>query len=371
MGENNRMELEKQKIREDKNRNKIQETKPLVWEKIQKFPERIKNKQSIALVQLQIDYKCNMKCSHCAIEKFRQNKNKYPHKLDIEKIKDIANQIHEEGLVSVCISGGEPLIFPNLEEIIDAIQPERFVLSIDTNGLELNEEKIKWLVNKGVNRIHLSLDGLERNHNRFRKTKKNSWAHNVKMLPLCKKHGLDVVINIVATKDLVQSKEMEKQLEFIEQFGLHASMIYAKPVGTFEEAKDQVLDQNDLDYLESLTKKYNCSTHLTENHGQYFGCLCFKRHFSITAFGDVLPCPWIPISMGNVFEERLKTILDRGLANKWFSFDIKETCMSGNKDSYFYQNIISQIETFDEYPVHYTKINWHLEYFNKKDFTNG
>jgi len=365
LGEFNKMELEKQKIRENRNRNKIKETKPIAWEKIQKFPERIKNKQSIALVQLQVDYKCNLSCTHCAIEKFRKNINKVPYKLDIEKIKDIANQIHEEGLVSICISGGEPLIFSNLEQIIDAIQPERFVLSMDTNGLGLTEEKIKWLVQKGIDRIHLSLDGLEENHNKFRKSKINSWQHNINMLPLCKKHGLDVVINIVATKSLVRSKEMEKQIEFVEQFGHHVSMIYAKPVGTFEKAKEEVLNSQDFEYLESLTKKYNCSTHLTENHGQYFGCLCFKRHFSITAFGDVLPCPWIPITMGNIFEEDLKTILNRGLNNPWFSFDVQETCMSGNQDSIFYQKIISQIEKFDEYPVNWKKINWYFELIQK------
>jgi len=359
--------LEKQKNREEKNRNKIQDTKPIAWEKIQKFPERTKNNQSTALVQLQVDYRCNMACQHCAIDKFRKNINNTPYKLDVGKIKDIADQIHNEGLVAICISGGEPLIFPNLEQIISTIGPERFVLSMDTNGLGLNEEKIKWLVDKGVNRIHLSLDGLEENHNKFRKLKKglNSWSHNVEMLPLCKKHGLDVVINVVATKDLVKSKEMEKQLEFIEQFGFHSSMIYAKPVGTFEEAKDQVLNTDDFNYLESLTKKYNCSTHLTENHGVYFGCLCFKRHFSITAFGSVLPCPWIPISMGNIFEESFKTILDRGLNNPWFSFNNKFTCHSGNNDSYFYQNIISQIDKHSEYPVPYYKIDWHFEYFTK------
>jgi len=176
---------------------------------------------------------------------------------------------------------------------------------------------------------------------------------------------LGVIINIVATKSLVRSKEMEKQLEFLQQFCFHASMIYAKPVGTFEEAKGEVLNQEDFDYLETLTKKYNCSTHLTVNNATDLGCLCFKRHFSITAFGDVLPCPWLPISMGNVFEEDLGTIMNRGLNNPWFSFDNKFTCHSGNSDSFFYQNIVSQIEKFDEYPVPYKKIDWHLEIFKK------
>jgi MoaA/NifB/PqqE/SkfB family radical SAM enzyme len=349
--------------REIKNRQTLQEKKQQAWQKIQQFPEKIKNKESIALIQIQYDYRCSMKCSHCAIEKFRDNPGK--NKLSIVDVKRIADQADKLGIASICISGGEPLIFKDLEDVLKAVGPDRFVLSIDTNGLALNEEKVKWLVDQGVDRIHLSLDGLEENHNQFRKVKVNSWQNNVNALEYCKKYGLGVVVNIVATKSLVKSKEMEKQLEFIQQFGFHASMIYAKPVGTFEEAKNEILNQEDFDYLESLTKKYNCSTHLTMNNGCDFGCLCFKRHFSITAFGEVMPCPWIPITMGNIFEEDLKTILDRGLNNPWFSFENKFTCHSGNEDSFFYQNIIPQIEKFDEYPVPASKINWHLEYFDK------
>ncbi|MFA4980452.1 MAG: radical SAM protein [Sphingobacterium sp.] len=357
------MGLDKQKTREEKNRNKVQERKPLAWEKIQKYPERKANKQSIALVQIQYNYACQLRCTHCAIHKFQQNKNNRKERLTPTSVAKLADQIHDYGLSAICLSGGEPLIFKDLDAVIDAIKPERFVLSMDTNGIALSEDKIKWLVDKGVDRIHLSLDGLEENHNKFRHIKGgfNSWEHNIEMLPFCKKYGLDVVINIVATKDLVSSKEMEKQLAFIEGFGFHASMIYAKPVGTFEESKDQVLNSEDFAYLESLTNKYNCSTHLTDNHGDNFGCLCFKRHLSVTAFGDVLPCPWLPITMGNIFDESFGDIMKRGLSNPWFSFDNSFTCHSGNIDSYFYQNIVPQIEKFEEYPVDWKKINWFLD----------
>lgn len=343
--------------RETKIKFNLKDKKPIAYEKVLRFPEKIKNKESIALIQLQYNYKCNFKCKHCAIERFRDNTRK---SMDIPTVKRIADQAHEMGIVSICISGGEPLIFKDLKEVVDAIGPDRFNISMDTNGWLLSEEKVKWLVDIGVDRIHLSMDGLEANHAEFRGVK-GSWEKSVKALEYCKKHGLGVVINIVATKDLVKSKELINQLEYIKQFDEHASIIYAKPVGTFEEHKDQILNTEDLDYIQLLTSKYNCSTHLSPNCGQEFGCLCFKRHFSITAFGDVLPCPWIPISLGNINEEDLKTIVDRGLSLKWFSFDNKFSCQSGNVDTFFYQNIISQIDKHKEYPVSWKDINWYNE----------
>lgn len=340
--------------REIKNRVQLKDKKPAAYAKIIQHPDKIKRKESVALIQLQYNYKCNFKCKHCAIEKFKQQKGRT---LTVPDVKRIADQADAMGLASICISGGEPLFFPDLKEVVDAIGPQRFVISIDTNGWLLSEEKIKWLVEIGVDRIHLSVDGLEENHNMFRGAK-GSWEKCINALKYCKQYGLGVIINIVVTKSLIKSGELVRQLEFIKQFGQHASMIYAKATGAFEDCKDEVLDSRDMDYVQSLTKQYNASTHLSPNCGHEFGCLCFKRHFSITAYGDVLPCPWIPIKVGNIFEEPLDDIVKRGLGMKWFSYDCKHSCLSGNRDTEFFKKIMPQIEQADSYPADWRKIDW-------------
>jgi len=344
--------------REKKNRSSLQDKKPLAYAKIIKHPEKIQKKECVALIQLQYNYVCNFKCKHCAIERFKKNEGR---SLTIKDVKNIADQADAMGLASICISGGEPLIFPDLKELIDAIGPERFVISMDTNGWLLTEEKIKWLVKAGVDRIHLSIDGLESNHDDFRRIK-GSWKRCVEALDLCKKHGLGVIINIVATKSLLSSGELIRQLDFLAKYGHHTSIIFAKPTGSFEGYKDEILDTKDVKYIQTLHQqlggKYNTSTHLSPNCGHEFGCMCFKRHLSITAHGDVLPCPWIPIAVGNIFEESLETIIKRGLGIKWFSYDYKFSCLSGNRDMSFYNKIMPQIEKADSYPADWKKINW-------------
>lgn len=335
----------------------MQEKKPLAFEKIKQFPEKIKRHESIALLQLQYNYACNFKCKHCAIEKFKHPGEKT---LSVAEVKSIADQADKMGLASICISGGEPLIFPDLEDVINAIGPKRFCISVDTNGYFLTEEKIKWLVEKGVDRIHLSIDGLESNHSIFRGDKA-SWNKCIKALDYCKQYGLGVIINIVATKSLLKNKELIRQLEFIKRFKFHASIIYAKPVGSFESYKDEILDSEDLKYIQNLTTSYNCSTHLSPLQGNEFGCLCFKRHFSITAYGDVLPCPWIPISMGNIRKEPLDKIMKRGLENPWFRYGKKYSCLSGNRDSYFYKKVLPQIDRLGEYPANHEHIFWGIQ----------
>lgn len=337
-----------------KNRLTLKEKKPEAYAKIITHPDKIINKESVALIQLQYNYACNFKCKHCAIAKFKKQSGQ---KMAIADVKRIADQADAMGLASICISGGEPLIFPDLKEVIEAIGAERFVISIDTNGWALTKNKVKWLVNHGVDRIHLSVDGLEGNHDEFRGSI-GSWKKCINALPYCKKYGLGVIVNIVITKSLIKSGELIRQLEFIKTFGFHASMIYVKATGEFEDSKDEVLDNDDMIYVQSLTSLYNASTHLSKNCGHSFGCLCFKRHFSITAYGDVLPCPWIPISMGNIFKEDLNTIVQRGLDNKWFSYDNKHGCLSGNINSEFFNKVMPQIEKSENYPIDYKEVDW-------------
>jgi MoaA/NifB/PqqE/SkfB family radical SAM enzyme len=344
--------------REIKNRESLQVRKPSAYQKIITHPEKIKRKECVALIQLQYDYTCNFKCKHCAIERFKQQDSR---SLTVADVKRIADQADAMGLASICISGGEPLIFPDLEEIINTIGSDRFVISVDTNGWLLTEEKARWLVERGVDRIHLSIDGLEGHHDDFRGVK-GSWGRTIQALEHCKKYGLGVIINIVATKSLISSGELIRQLDFLAQYEQHTSIIFAKPVGAFEQYKDEILDTKDIRYVQSLHRqlggKYNSSTHLSPNCGYEFGCMCFKRHLSITAHGDVLPCPWIPITMGNIFDEDLESIIKRGLGIKWFSYDYKWSCLSGNRDMVFYKKIMPQIEQSDTYPADWKKINW-------------
>lgn len=344
--------------REIDKRMDLKKKKPLVYEKVIKHPEKIKNKECVALMQLQYNYLCNLKCKHCAIERFKQQKRRT---LTVPDVKRIADQADAMGLASICLSGGEPLIFPDLKEVLLAIGPERFVISMDTNGWFLTEEKVKWLVDMGVDRVHLSLDGLESNHDEFRRAK-GAWKRVVQAFEYCKKYNLGVNVNLVATKSMVSSGELIKELDFLSQFGVHTSIIHAKPIGAFEKYKDEILDTKDMNYIQTLHKqlggKYNSSTHLSPNCGYNFGCLAVKREFSVTAHGDVMPCPWIPISLGNIFNEDLESIIRRGLGMKWFSYDYKFSCLSGNKDMLFYKKIMPQTEQSEVYPIDWKKIRW-------------
>ena len=78
--------------------------------------------------------------------------------------------------------------------------------------------------------------------------------------------------------------------------------------------------------MEELEKKHKVFTHLTPAYGLNMGCIALKGMFSITQYGDVLPCPYIHTSIGNVFKEPLKDIIKRGQKIKYFGEHI-DTCL--------------------------------------------
>jgi len=79
-------------------------------------------------------------------------------------------------------------------------------------------------------------------------------------------------------------------------------------------------------FMRELEKKYAVFTHLTPSYGLDLGCIAVKRMISITQYGDVLPCPYMHLSLGNVFKEPLKDIIARGMNIKYFGKHVN-TCL--------------------------------------------
>ncbi|MFA4858980.1 MAG: SPASM domain-containing protein, partial [Candidatus Margulisiibacteriota bacterium] len=122
----------------------------------------------------------------------------------------------------------------------------------------------------------------------------------------------------VVTKQRIRSQEFIEFLEFLNGKGVPVFVTYAKPVGEWEGNYAVLINRDDMDYLRGLEKKYMVFTHLTPSYGMELGCIAVKRMVSITKYGDVMPCPYIHVSLGNFFEEPLKDIIDRGLNIKFF-----------------------------------------------------
>ncbi len=339
-------------------RNRLKQEKPYVYEKIMKYDEKVKRGESIAILQFQYDYSCNFNCQHCCITKLRRKPGERC--FTIADVKELSRQADEIGLAHIVITGGEPLVFPDFDEIVKAIDPKKFYISSDTNGWFLNEKRAMHLKEIGVDKIQLSLDSLsEEGHDAFRRAK-GSHARALRAIDAAKKAGLNIIVQTVVTKQRLHSQEFLDFLTFLNGKGVPVFVTYAKPVGAWEGHFEGLVTREDMDYMRELEKKYNVFTHLTPSYGLNLGCIAVKRMVSITKYGDIMPCPYMHTSLGNFFKEPLKDIIKRGMKIKYFGKYV-DTCLMA-EDRNFINNYVVKKIYGKPLPVDYSEV------FTKEDF---
>src|SRR5690606_21034472 len=160
-----------------------------VYEKVLRFNEKLARGEGIPIIQFQYDYTCNFRCEHCSIEKFQMSRREEAasgrRHFTIEDVKELSRQAHEMGLTTIAITGGEPLVFKDFDDLVKAIDPDKFWIVSDTNAWFLDEEKARHLKDIGVDKIQLSLDGCDaRTHDSFRR-RPGSWERCMKAVEAC------------------------------------------------------------------------------------------------------------------------------------------------------------------------------------------
>ncbi len=309
---------------ENAKRDQLRLEKPRVYEKILQFDEKIKRGESIAIIQFQYNYRCNFKCDHCSIKGFQGKKD--ARSFTLADVKDLSRQADELGLANMVITGGEPLVFPDFDELVAAIDPQKFYITSDSNGWLLDDKKAKHLKAIGVDKIQLSLDSLNaKEHDDFRHAP-GSFDRCMRAIDACLNAGLNIILSTVVTKQRIHTQEFIDYLEFAKSKGVGTFVTYAKPVGAWEGNYEALVTPDDMAYMRELEKSYAVFTHLTPSYGLDLGCIAVKRMISITQYGDVMPCPYMHLSLGNIFTEPLKDIIERGMNIKFFGKHIN-TCL--------------------------------------------
>jgi MoaA/NifB/PqqE/SkfB family radical SAM enzyme len=226
------------RFEENKRREWLKKKKPRVFEKVIRFNDKLARGEGVPIIQFQYNYKCNFKCEHCSIEKFQVSRKEEAEGgrryFTIDDVKELSRRADEMGLSTFVITGGEPLIFKDFDDLVKAIDPDKFWIVADTNGWYLDDEKARHLKEIGVDKIQLSLDGVDaETHDEFRRHA-GSWERCMKAIEACKKVDLHVILSTVVWKSRVRSQEFIDYLEMAKRLGVGTYVTYAKPVGAYE-----------------------------------------------------------------------------------------------------------------------------------------
>ena len=348
----------------EKNKRKDQSQKrPRVHQKIQSYFKNMLDGDISPILRLKINRSlCNFNCAHCCEEPYMtrdlKKRTGMPDprpQMSLADYKELSKQADDYGLFRFVLTGGEALIDKNLDKLIEALDPMKHLIILDTNGWTFDEERAKWFAGLGGYKAQISLDSfIEAEHDQFR-NKKGSYKRVMRALEASKKSDLELLISTCIIKDRVFTQEFEDLCNFCKVEDIPLYVTLAKPVGSMREQDTWVCTKKDVDQLKYLEDKYNIFTHMTPSYGQPGRCITVKGINTINHDGEIIPCPYMDLSIGNVTKEPLSEILERGMMNSWLG-PYRDECIIGeHKDfiQFHNQSVHDYLEISPLLPVPY------------------
>lgn len=325
---------------EKSKRGDLAKRKPYIASKLAKINEMEERGEISPIIRLEKSYLCNFQCTHCSAEYYMDRHLEKVlkivdtrSKINIDDIRRLSDEADQLGLARFVITGGEPLVMKDFDEVVAAIDPEKHYIITDTNGWFLDLERAKHLKSIGVEKVQLSLDSMnEEEHDQFR-NKPGSYKRVMRAIDASLEAGLNLILSTVLVKGRVKTEEFREMCEFIRSKGIGLYVSYAKPTGSCTKHPELVIDKEEADVLRELEKSYNVFTHMTPSYGSFKGCITVKGIITVTSTFEVTPCPYIDFSLGNLRETSLKTILDRGMRNPWLG-PHRPDCIIGEDDKF-------------------------------------
>ena len=168
--------------------------------------------ERLAQIIWHITNECHLNCAICFTRKMRQQ----PGALSKDCIINHVALCKQLGVRKIDISGGEPLLYPDLPFLVDLCQENNIDVTITTSGLG-NAKNIEWLSNNWgrFSRIILSLDGTEYIHNTLRNSP-NAYPAFLKLYKKLSESKCTIIrINTVVTQNLLLDSELKNMCEAI------------------------------------------------------------------------------------------------------------------------------------------------------------
>lgn len=285
----------------------------------------------LRLVAWEVTRTCNLRCIHCRAA--AQDKP-YPNELTTKECFSVIDQITAFAKPIIIVTGGEPLLRPDIFDIVQYGTGKGLRMVMAPNGTLLTEDVARRLKDCGVQRISISIDGATAEvHDDFRQMP-GAFEGSMRGIRAATAVGLDFQINSsITAKNL---GELPKILELAVELGakgLHVFMLV--PIGRGENLKgveispqqyEQTLqwlyDQRDKvpfplkatcapQYYRILRqraqaegKKVTPQTHGLDAVTR--GCLAGQSFCFISHVGQIQPCGYLELDCGNVRREGIE-----------------------------------------------------------------
>ncbi|QPJ62934.1 MAG: radical SAM protein [Candidatus Nitronauta litoralis] len=264
--------------------------------------------------------RCNLNCDHCYLDADFRGGFKSD-ELSTEECYRVIDQIAQVNPNAFLIlTGGEPLLRPDIYDIVRYAADRKFMVVLGTNGTMINHDNAKKIKEAGAHGVGISIDSMEPGkHNQFRGVDR-AWEQSMAAFDILNEVGVDFLIQMSVSD--MNYKEIPAVVEFSERIGAVAFNLYflvctGRGQGNtdisneaYEEAL-KLLYQEQMKYKGRLMINSKCAPQykrvVYENDPESVyqrtysgGCPAGTHYSRISPEGDLTPCPFIAESVGNL-----------------------------------------------------------------------
>ena len=266
--------------------------------------------------QIEITNICNERCIHCYIPHSMKS-----HSMDENTYRKILKEIEEMGVVSLGISGGEPMLHPQFKEFIEAAKKLDVNITILTNLTLLTQEHIDLFKGGRITVIASLYSLVNEHHDKI--TKMNGSCEQTKQAIMkLLKNNIPVQINCPLMKD--NKDDFIDLVKWAKSLNIMVRTDYCL-IARCDRSTDNLTNRIELEHMQKvvneLTNENNylkkiisaddyeeqCAYLYNDHDGHWCG-VAFTC-CAVDVYGNVVPCPsWTDYSGGNIHETTLQEI---------------------------------------------------------------
>jgi len=155
--------------------------------------------------------RCNLRCKHCYSISADFD---FPNELSTDEVFAVMDDLKAFGVPVLILSGGEPLLRPDIFEVSHRAKAMGFYVGLSTNGTLITDDNIGAIADVGYDYVGISLDGIGATHDAFRR-KAGAFAASMNGIALCHGHGIKVGIRFTLTND--NARDLPELLALMER----------------------------------------------------------------------------------------------------------------------------------------------------------
>jgi len=306
-------------------------------------------KDVLSLLAINLTRRCNLACDHCYLDAHTL-KHGSPLELTTDEVCWLLDDVVPCGDgTMVVLTGGEPLMRPDLEEIIAYGSGLDLAMVVGTNGMMLTEQRVRSLKRAGVLGLGISVDSLDPEYHDGFRGRSGALAKTMAGVDACRRNDVSFQIHFSIFES--NAHELPAMIEFARDSGARVlNIFFLVCTGRGESVTDltpqryeQILGEliEAQERCSDLIIRARCAPHFKRVAHQRKpesalnrisgldgdGCIAGTHYCRITPEGAVTACPYIPDEVGNIRRDPFKTLWATSPAMQLFREpELRGTC---------------------------------------------